>query len=506
MEENRGRRIVETTYLSVDNAWRYRAILHFFYVQHERLRHHLFPEEVYQYMKANPQFSSYTEEQLEQDMNQLVKWGNLVERQETGRATSIEEFKKRRCRYQCTPYTVEIERMVQKLERLGESFGGSLEMTRFDRLYKTLRDLTKAIENPFAKSEDMRWEYEALAWEVAELNQTWEDMHGYFRKLVEDASGYIAHMHSEKVEERMMTEAFLVYKDRFTDYLRYFMLGLQRSAARIQAILDRTPFSLIEKIAARLADYQQSIPRLEEPLDAAEYVSRYCDQWKSMQEWFVGTGGREAEVDRLQEMTNMAIRRVTRVVQRMGERHAMLQSRQKDYLHLANWFHRLDTLAEAHELASIVFGAHHTRHLAVNSVGGEDMNQYVWDGKPDEVTVKPRVNTYREKTKPGAVRDRTVEKEQARQAYLEKLEREREAIEQLIKNGRLEMASLPVVEPFVRKTLLHWIGKCLSNEEHVTKTEYGNVVQLIKVDQHRIVLRAKDGEMELPNFVFRVLQ
>lgn len=91
-------------------------------------------------MRQSYHFHNYTEEQLQQDLNQLVEWNNLIPRQDTGKVTSIEEFKKKKFRYQCTPYTVEIERMVQRLEEKGDSFAGSLEKKLFDRL---LEELTK---------------------------------------------------------------------------------------------------------------------------------------------------------------------------------------------------------------------------------------------------------------------------------------------------------------------------------------------------------------------------
>ena len=121
------KKVIEASYLTVDKAWSYRAILRYFYIQHERMREFLFPEEVYEHLMSLQGFGDYTEEQLHQDLDQLVRWNNLIARQETGRARTIEEFKKKRFRYQCTPYTVEFERMLQEMEKGGESFGGSLE-------------------------------------------------------------------------------------------------------------------------------------------------------------------------------------------------------------------------------------------------------------------------------------------------------------------------------------------------------------------------------------------
>lgn len=58
----------------------------------------------------------------------------MLPRQEIGKVHTIEDFKRKKFRYQATPYTIEIERMVNGLEQIGDSFGGSLESTLFDRL------------------------------------------------------------------------------------------------------------------------------------------------------------------------------------------------------------------------------------------------------------------------------------------------------------------------------------------------------------------------------------
>src|SRR5690625_91901 len=102
------------------------------------MREFLFPEEIYAYLINLPGFKEYTKDELHQDLDQLVRWNNLVARQELGRSRTIEEFKKKRFRYQCTPYTVEFERMLLAMEKGGEVFGGSLEKKEFDRLNQAL--------------------------------------------------------------------------------------------------------------------------------------------------------------------------------------------------------------------------------------------------------------------------------------------------------------------------------------------------------------------------------
>lgn len=106
------KKLVEASYLTADSAAYYRSILRYFYEQHEKMRDYIAPEEVFAYMRSIPTFQEYEEELMHQQLAQLVKWNNLVARQDMTNAKTIEEYKKKRFRYQCTPYTVEIERTL----------------------------------------------------------------------------------------------------------------------------------------------------------------------------------------------------------------------------------------------------------------------------------------------------------------------------------------------------------------------------------------------------------
>lgn len=46
MDDMRLKTISEAAYLTTENAWRYRAILYYFYVEHEKMRQYLFPEDI----------------------------------------------------------------------------------------------------------------------------------------------------------------------------------------------------------------------------------------------------------------------------------------------------------------------------------------------------------------------------------------------------------------------------------------------------------------------------
>ncbi|MDD3157323.1 TIGR02677 family protein [Anaeromusa sp.] len=490
MEELRQRKIVEASYLTAENAGRYRSILRFFYLQHEKLRHYLFPEDVLVHLKEDVYFEEYTEAQLQADLKQLCDWNNLIPRQETGRVLTIEDFKKKRYRYQCTPYTIEIERMVERLHALGESFGGSLEATLFERLLAALRHFSE--ERGSASG--------------AEFNQTWEDVYACFRKLVEQASDYIAYLKSEKVEECMKSEAFLTYKDAFAEYIRRFILGLQTSSYNIESLLKQITAADMAAAAEKIADYQMSIPRLEEAVERSVYVARCLEQWESLRLWFFGSAGHASELLLLERETMETIRRITRFAQRLGERHSASRSRYQDYLYLAGWFSTLPNVDEAHKLAAALFGSSGVRHICAGVRESEDMDGVIWEEPSTVLPVKPSVNTYREKTRPGAVVNRQAEKEAAREAFLREKEAEQALVDALSADGRnIVLASLGLQPPIVRKTLLNWISRCMGQGDRTAKTENGRLVRLVRRSEAQIVLECTDGTLQLPDFVFEFL-
>ena len=486
MDEQDLKSIVEVSYLNRENTWRYRAILQYCFVQHERLHHYVYPEEIYRYLQAGRFFNDYTEEQLQQDLKQLVEWKNLIPRQETGRVQTIDDFKRKKFRYQCTPYTIEIERIITRLRQLGDNFGGSLEATLFERLLKAL---TQMLE-------------EGLTLAGGELNQSWEDLWGYFRNMVQNGSDYLAHLKSDKVEEQMMTEAFIAYKNAFTQYLQNFILSMQRTSFKIEAKLKKASPQLVRQIAGQLAEYQLSIPRLDAQLSKEELVAGYLDKYQSLAEWFLGRANHPSELLALQKETTETIRRITRFAQRLGERSQAFRSRHHDYLHLAGWFGRIEDINDAHRLAALLFGLAQTRHLYGGIRLSDDLDLKVWDEPPTIVILTPRVISYREKSRPGAVINRSAEKQATLKEFLNRQRQYEAFIDRLIVDQRIVLSELGEVDASVRKTLLVWITRCMQSRDRMIQTETGRKIWL-KIDQggRRTHLHSPDGVLEMPNYI-----
>ena len=201
------RPLTEAKYLNADNADRYRSIMRIFYENYEKLKYWMYQEEVYAQMTADPYFADYRMEQCQQDLAMLTEWKNLNTIQDTRRVSSIEEFKNKKFRYQMSEYSVEIERLVIRLENLFVE-GASLEPTLLERIRLNVERFPKM------PGEDPNTVY---TW--------WNDLNNDFIRLNQNYQDYIRDLNSVKAEEMMRTKEFLVFKDKLVEYLRNFIKG-----------------------------------------------------------------------------------------------------------------------------------------------------------------------------------------------------------------------------------------------------------------------------------------
>lgn len=131
------RGVSELKYLNADNVTRYRSIMKYLYQQYHKLNYWLKPEQIYDGVIAWKLHKNYTLEQCQLDLEQLVEWGNLTSRHYGERAVSVDEYLKKKFQYLLTPYSIEIERLLENLVTV-RGYGGSLEPTLFDTIANTL--------------------------------------------------------------------------------------------------------------------------------------------------------------------------------------------------------------------------------------------------------------------------------------------------------------------------------------------------------------------------------
>src|SRR5690606_14642303 len=93
--------------------------------------------------------------------------------------------------------------------------------------------------------------------------QLWDDLLIYFKKITQNTSDYFAYLRSEDASEQMKSEAFFLYKDQFTRYLREFIISLQRTAASIQDVMITLPREGMRAFLHKVSQHEEKVFRFE---------------------------------------------------------------------------------------------------------------------------------------------------------------------------------------------------------------------------------------------------
>ena len=239
--------LTETKYLNADNVGRYRCIMRIFFENYEKLHYWLYQEEIYDQMKADPFFADYRLEQCQQDLARaLVEWKNLnTIHKIRERSRQLRNLSNKKYRYQMSEYSVEIERLVMRLENLFVE-GASLQPTLLERIRRNV----DRFEEMSKKDTDT-----VYIW--------WNDLNNDFIRLNQNYKDYMRDLNSVKAEELMHTREFLVFKDRLVEYLRSFIKGIQQNVGVIEETLRTLDSEVCELVFEKVINYELSIPRID---------------------------------------------------------------------------------------------------------------------------------------------------------------------------------------------------------------------------------------------------
>ncbi|WP_435923411.1 TIGR02677 family protein [Paenibacillus sp. DYY-L-2] len=480
------RTIPELKYVNMDNTVRYRAIMRFFYQEYKRLRYWLKPEDVYETVQAWNVWPNYTLEQCQGDLDQLVEWQNLTARHDGGRSSTLEEYLKKKMQYLMRPYSIEIERLLETLEKV-TGYGGSLEASLFDTIAEKLFSIRS---------------------EVGELQpetalELWNVLYRSFVTLHENAADYIASLHTARAEEMMVTESFLIFKDKLTDYLQNFVQALQRSAYKIEGNLLRINDTVRDMFLEQVVEGELKKPRLEEGPDREELLDELRQGWTNIRRWFVGEGNSPSELTLLERATKDAIARIVRSAIRIQERKRSGLSRKKELEHLAGWFASLETVEEAHQLSAFAFGLFPTRHLQGEDLRDSDRADLsTWDERPMVRMLRSRSRKRSERQQADSVPDNERRKQREREAFKLRQAEEWLMIAALVERGAVHISEFGPVTAKERMRLLQWIGRCMNaGNSHAFVTPEGVRIQMSNPKTtERTILFAEDGELEMANY------
>ena len=474
--------LTEVKYLNADNVSRYRCIMRIFFEKYEKLKYWLYQEEVLEEMKKDSFFVDYTAEQCQQDLTMLTEWKNLNTIQDTKKVSSIEEFKNKKYRYQMSEYSVEIERLVLRLENLLIE-GSSLEPTLLERIRENIEKFPEMGQKD--KNEVYTW---------------WNDLNNDFVRLNQNYQDYIRDLNSVKAEEMMRTREFLVFKDHLIEYLRNFIKGLQRNVGVIEESLRLLDPELKEKVFRKIIDFEMLIPRMDVEITGKMMEQKIRGRFQSIYDWFVGAEGQENEAAKLFDATNEIIRRITRYAAQLSEKNALGANRKEEYRKVAELFMRCEDVTEAHKMSAMVFGMERPFHISGDLERETDsMNGGVYEERPLRVELKPRIRSYREKTNRSSITETKQMKLETRQKMIHQQKQEQQKLRLLEKNDEIDFAHLPILEPRIREILLKWISDAMEAADFSARTDDGRRYRLERSGtDEKCVIHCEDGNFTMP--------
>ena len=167
---------------------------------------------------------------------------------------------------------------------------------------------------------------------------------------------------------------------------------------------------------------------------------------------------------------------------------------------MAEIFLKCENLSEAQKMSAMVFGLERPYHFKGEVVRETDsMNKSVYEEPAAEYVLKPRIRTYREKTRRSSISDTSREKQAAKSKMLQQLKEDRAKIAMLEQDGRIDFARLPVIEPRVREILLKWLSDALEDADCCAKTDDGRQYYLdMSHAKEKCVVHCEDGSFTMP--------
>lgn len=479
--------IRETSYLSVPNASMYRKIMRHFYKEYEKMHFQLYKEDVYQLLKSDPEFTDYTMNQLEVDLDALVKWKNLTPIQDPGKVYTIADYKNKQYRYTMSEYAVEIERLTVRLENIFME-SGNLSTNFFVRLEKSLE------ETEFIKDAGLK-----------EINEWWNLLQEDFKRLNQNYQDYLRDFYSGKTERLMKSVEFVLHKDKFIKYLTDFVQELQHHSRRIERILVQQMPTIENIILEKVIESELDIPHAFLELHGnlePNIRENIIGKWNSLKRWFLDAQERECESRKVLKITNDVIRSIIQNAALIVQLQNWGISRKDDYQKFLEMFFNCENMEEAHCLSAHVFGIQRIQHLKTNAPRDEDgINHSVYEEHPVEFYVKPHTRTYREKKDKRGFSDKSLEKLMQREAYLQNVKSQKEMVMRYMKDQKIVFGEIDeVLSETTRNIFLQWVTMANMNSLKCGQTEFGQEYRLIR-KKGNCVLKCEDGDLTMPAYV-----
>ncbi|CAH0251866.1 TIGR02677 family protein [Peribacillus simplex] len=481
-------------YLSEGNFRRYTSIIYYLYQQHEvYYAPPSLPTSILEHLHTHDTlgiFDEYTLSKLEEDLKSLEDWGNVISHADSSRVTRIEDFNKRKLRYQCTQETIDIERMLEKLNSQINRVKGSLDAG----LVNSLSGLILKLES-HQKTGD--WSKE----EREELSKLWQKIFDEFSGLRKESSDYLGVIHSKNIEDAMVNKEITAFRLKFTEYLTGFIITLQKNIHIIEYTIKEIDKNLIDAFIVELTENQKDKPTFDEALTDEEYHDIFTNQWNSMKKWFVYDEFDERYVDYLLKQTSETISRFTKYLQQISERDQQIKNRKKDFEHMARLFKNESDFQVCQKSFGAITNIEHPLHFFSQKSRTVNSDETLFEHEPEVKALKDAKEVpSRERCKMAAIQataEDVIENERMRL----KKETEEKAVQDLVGKEIVRLRELKGVEPFIRKAILQWISQVVGKSKMTGKTDQGIPYRIEKESEEEIGLLCTDGILNMPDYV-----
>ena len=475
------RPVGELTYATVQNAPRYRTITRFLLESHEHLQDWLSPEAI---MAAVAPYlgPDYTPELLEQDLKSLCDWGNLLRDRDQRRARSLSDFNRTRSVYRLGPLSLELERLLRRLEQQGGS-GGTLDSTLLERLWVAVDSLTSALERQVPSAMPV----DALRTEVV---GPWRTVLDSMQALQEGARDFHQTLSTANPVDAARPEAFLLYKNAIRDHLAGFLSELQAYAPRMQSRFNRwRALGLDTLLVNALTDHDTRgrVAHLTAggALMASEEVRAqvHAPAVAGVLAWLGPEGGAAT----LMRKSKDAILFIVAQTERIVTRHAVGDSRRRDLAALARLFAHLDMVQAPTDVANRIwaraFGACVPRHLrgGVDNSTLLDESTSAWRQPPSAYPLRIVRRGAPRQGVSAKVADHSADLAAARAQAEADREHERLLWTRLLSEDRLDTEHLLLEDPRLRTPLLDLIARARLDDDGTAVLRDGRRVRVAEV-------------------------
>lgn len=425
-------------YVTAPKAPTYRAIVQVFYEAKQHYIIELRPDELFEKLRQAGYYLAELDqdslglpldlierrERLEQELQQLVRWGNLTNSHDLAAATCLQDFYRARFVYRLTSIGEAAHRAVLDVEAtVGRS--GSLQTAMLVRIRDALASLAETALSASLDGPTV-------------VNQL-RDLCSAFDSLTAEAGRFLSDLDRYTDSPRLATatssgpglpdaDRFLLHKQAVLSYISSFVDQLRRLAGEIASSLAVVQRRGIEEVLLTAVAAAELPPSLEEQDPRSCWLGEQRARFEGICCWFLGQAGAEPTVERLRAVAVGAVIKLTRGLGRLNERRAHPADRAADFRALARWFQRCPDDDSAHRLYQAAFGVYPARHfhIAEENPGTTSAAESFWQASPVAVPVRLRSFGHLSQAgRPPAARDYSSEK----QWIAARRRREREALD-----------------------------------------------------------------------------